>query len=915
MKLKDLTVSYRENPIGLDELPRFSWKMCGGEQNLAQTAYRIVVTEGKETVWDTGRIDSDQSLFIPYGGRERKAYTTYGIKVFVWDNYGNTDEISGIFETGILDTANWKAKWITHTMEQGESACPVFRGSFPVEQNKVKSARIYASALGVYEMELNGQRVGDAYFAPGWTSYHNRVQYQAYDISDLLRENNVLAITVGNGWYKGYLNCEGKNCFYGDRAAVCAEIRIEYEDGRTDCFVTDEGWTVSTGHIRSSELYMGERQDFTIPQMAQTGAALLGDEAIPGKIVAQESEPVRITVQIPAQKMFRTPKGETVIDFGQNMAGFVRVRLPKLQGDMLRIRHAESLDKDGNFYVENLRSAASVDEYVYSGEDVGRTAAPHFTYHGFRYICVEGAADVNADDFTACALHTDMKKTGKFTCSHEKVDRLQQNIEWGQRSNFFDIPTDCPQRDERLGWTGDAQIFSATAMYNFNAALFYKKWLRDVAAETDDEHGVPHIVPNIVGPATGTAIWSDCATIIPWNLYRAYGDISVLEEQYGNMKQWVEYIRRACGKDILWMNGFQRGDWLSLDSDESLHLMSGGTDKNLVANVYYAYSVRILRDTAEALGKEEDRKEYAGLYETIAEGINQEYVTPNGRLVTETQTACALLLYFDLLAPKYRKRVIRALGDNLAAHNGHLTTGFAGTAYLSHALSENGLHRQAEELLLTEEYLGWLYAVNMGATTIWERWNSILPNGDFDTSGMNSLNHYSYGSIGDWLYRRVAGIDCLEPGYKKILIRPTLTKGLSRVEASFESMYGTVSCNLCCADGKITVDIEIPPNTTAQIELPEKDEILQVGSGKYHYEYETSVCLDVEKYTMNSKMGELLEADGAFDIVEKYMPGMRQNPMLDYLKGRSLNELVRMAPQQKELLEQLLEEMNGNSHT
>lgn len=911
MNIKDITVNYRTNPIGLDELPRFSWKLSGSEAYLMQTAYRIVVSACDKIIWDSGRVDSSQSLFIPYKGESLKSFTKYMLRIKVWDNYGHADELDSSFETGIINTSQWAANWITHTFEEGKLDCPIFWRRFNLSGQKVKCARIYSTALGVYDIFLNGQRVGDSYFAPGWTSYHNRLQYQTYDVTELLQKKNKIEIIVGNGWYKGYLNCDRQNCFYGDRTAICAEIRIEYEDACTECILTDDSWTVATGYIRSSELYLGECQDFTVQDLNEYQSVLLRKDACPKKIVAQESEPIRITEELDAKSLFRTPKGELVIDFGQNMAGFVRIKLPRIKGTSLKIHHAETLDKDGNFYTDNLRSAKSVDEYIYNDADVGRIVTPHFTYHGFRYISIDGV-DENIDKniFVACALHTDMKKTGHFEFSDKKIGRLQSNIEWGQRSNFFDIPTDCPQRDERLGWTGDAQIFSATAMYNYNCALFYKKWLRDVAVESDDEHGVPHIVPNIIGPSTGTAIWSDCATIIPWNLYMAYGDVSVLEEQYSNMKQWIEYIRRATGPDILWMNGFQRGDWLSLDSDESLHLMSGGTDKNLVANIYYAYSVRIVRESARILGIVQDFEMYSALYDQIVEALNNEYVTPNGRLVSETQTACVLLLHFNLLKPMYKDRVIRILIDNLEAHGGNLTTGFAGTAYICHALSENGLHKQAGELLFSEDYPGWLYEINMGATTIWERWNSIRPDGTFDTSGMNSLNHYSYGAVGDWLYSKVAGINCLEPGYRKILIRPMLTKGLISVDASYESMYGTILCKYSCFDGLISIDIKIPPNTTADVYLPEKSSGFTVGSGVYHYEYTTATSLAKEKFAMNSKIGELFSVKDAKNIFEKHLPEMLASPMLNYIKNITLNELVRMSPSQKSKIIALLADFN-----
>ncbi len=923
MRIKDFTTEYRHNPIGLDELPRFSWKIESEEKNTLQKAYRLQVwrDDDEQPMWDSGRTESEQSVLVSYAGEGLQPFTAYRVLVETEDNHGEQARAEGMFETGLLDQKNWNAKWISHSLPKEEEACPVFMREISLDPDrKIKRARAYVTALGVYDLCVNGKKAGDAYLAPGWTSYHNRLQYQTYDIGELLSEegDQKVEITVANGWYKGYLNCEGENCFYGDRAAALAMLRLEYEDGTITTIGTDDQWKVTTGPVVYSELYHGETQDFSgntgEPQKkteAVTKAVLFDAFEKVTAIVAQESEPVRITMEFPAARKLVTPKGELVIDFGQNLPGFVKVKLPELSGEKLVIRYAETLDKEGNFYTENLRTAKCTDTYIYGPDEVDSVVSPRFTYRGFRYICLEGVGeDVDIRRFTACVLHTDMAQTGTFCCDDPKINRLQKNIEWGQRSNFVDIPTDCPQRDERLGWTGDAQIFCHTAMFQFQCALFYRKWMRDVAAETDDEHGVPHIVPNIVGPATGTAVWSDCATVIPWTAYMVYGDKKALEEQYPNMRRWVDYIRRSCGEDVLWMNGFQRGDWLALDSDESLHLMSGGTDKNLVANVYYAYSVRCVRDAAKELGKRQDARFYGELYDVIVEELNQEYVTGNGRLVSETQTACVLFLYFDLIREEHRSRVVKILEDNLSQHKGHLTTGFVGTAYLCHALSENGKHALAEELLLNEDYPGWLYAVNMGATTIWERWNSILPNGDFDMSGMNSLNHYTYGSIGDWLYRKVAGINLLQPGYKKILIRPMLTRGLTKVDASLETMYGTIESHVTCRDGKITVQVTIPANTTAILELPEQDDEVELGSGTYSFSYATATDLSRRKITMNSTLGDVLDEEGGEAIYIELTGSPLNDSIKNYLRPKTLQQLAAMMPGGEELFSKLVDRMN-----
>lgn len=909
--IRDLTIEYRKNPIGIDGKPRFSWKLESEKQDVVQTSYQIQVVSGGQLMWDSGRVESDQSVLVPYKGAALKEMTVYQVQVSVWDNYGELEQVTGNFETGLMREENWNAKWITHTLPAEETACPVFVRSFSLDRS-VKRARLYATACGVYEAFINGRKTGDLFMAPGWTSYHHRLQYQTYDITELLEKDNEITVTVGNGWYKGELGFDARPNLYGDRTALLAMVRIEYEDGETICIGTDTDWHVETGEILFSEIYHGEIQDYTKERRLVGKAVLFEHTDDIGQIVAQESEPVRVTKRFDVKERIVTPKGELVFDFGQNMAGLVEIRLPKLMGDRLVIRYAETLDKDGNFYTENLRTARCTDTFIYGEKQVGMLVMPHFTFHGFRYICVEGAGtETEASDFTACAMHTDMQPTGTFTSDNTLVNQLQSNIQWGQRGNFLDVPTDCPQRDERLGWTGDAQVFCGTASYNFHTALFFRKWLRDMAAETNPEWGVPHVVPNILGNQAGAAAWSDAATIIPWTIYKVYGDKEMLAEQFPMMKNWVDYIHARVSKNGLWQSGFQYGDWLALDIESGSTDRTGGTDKYLVANAYYAYSTRIVRDAADALGYAEEAKAYGDLYEEIVEAIHVEYVTRSGRMVSETQTACVLMLYFDLIKPEFRNRILETLELNIGAHHNHLTTGFVGTPYLCHCLSENGLHGLADEIFMKEDFPGWLYAVKKGATTIWERWNSILPNGDFDESGMNSLNHYAYGSIGSWLYEKVAGIRCMEPGYKKIRIQPTLTKGMTEVSATYESIYGTIVSAWSCREGKICVDVQIPVNTTAVIQLPEKEAEFTVGSGRYHYEYKTDTNLKFEKYSLESTLGELVAEELGRNMFEEMMPGMLEDPLIQFALSMTISDLLMQDAQAKPMYLAVIDALNA----
>lgn len=905
MKLYDLRTEYRENPIGLTgKAPRFSWKIESEEQNTIQTAYEINVTdENGNVVWNSGKKASDQSVLIPYDGEALKDEMLYKVEVSVADNHGNVESIGGTFETGIFDNTEFIAKMLTSDFPAEETACLVFGKTFAIDK-KVKKARLYATAHGVYEVTLNGQTVGDYRMAPGWTSYHNRLQYQIYDVTEMLVAENEIEITVGNGWYKGIFGFTCEPNRYGTQAGAFSELHIEYEDGSKDVIATDETWSVKTGEIRYSEIYMGETIDTDAPEIAEGNVVVKDfDKAV---LTAQENEPVRITEKIEGKELIVTPKGERLVDFGQIVTGVVEVHVKGEKGQKIVIRHAEVLDKDGNFYPETLRQAKSIDTFICNGEE--QIFRPHFTFHGFRYICVEGMEEFTADQFIACVTHSDMEKTGDFNCSNKKVNQLQSNITWGQRGNFLDIPTDCPQRDERLGWTGDAQVFSWTAAFNRNTALFYTKWMRDVAAESSLEKGVPHVVPDILEQYSSSA-WSDVAVIVPWVVYQMYGDKGILEENWKCMHEWVDYIKNNCEENGLWQSGFQYGDWLALDKEESAD-RTGATDKYMIANAYYLYVTELVKKTAEVLGKDEEAKKYAELHKTTLDAFQREYYTETGRIVSETQTGAILSLYFDLAREKDRKRILKTLLTNIENHKNHLSTGFVGTPYICHALSENGAHEMAATLFMKEDYPSWLYAVNMGATTIWERWNSIKPDGTFDESGMNSLNHYAYGSVGDWMYRKVAGLSQLEPGYKKFQVKPMFVKGIEECGTEFESVYGKIVTNTSCKNGKIHVHVEVPANTTAVIVLPEKEEVHEVGSGVYDYEYDTETSLVVERFSMDSTLGEIVAEPLAVEMFNQMAPGMLEGPMIEFAYGMTLAELLGAAPAAKPMYEAVVNALN-----
>ncbi len=914
LRLYDLTIEYKTDPLGLDEVqPRFSWKLESDRNNTRQAAYRLTVSNG-EVMWDTGRVESEQSILVEYMGALFEARTSYTWTVTVWDSHGENASASARFETGLLSGAAFegKAGWITHGLLKDETACPIFTKRFPVS-GSVARARLYATALGLYEAELNGQKLDDSFFAPGWTSYHKRLQYQTVAVEDLREGENELRFTLGKGWYSGALGFTPTPNHYGDTTALLAMLIVTYADGTEEIIGTDESWTVSTGAIRFSEIYDGETQDHTLPER-EVGKALPFEHGFE-TLVAQENEPVRCLCTLPVSREFTAPNGEHLFDFAQNLTGWVEVKITGRPGQKLVLRHAESLDENGNFYTGNLSFAKATDIYILSGE--AQTLHPHFTFHGFRYVCLEGLEEGQSIELTACHLSSDLKAAGSFSCSDARVNRLQQNIVWGQRDNYLDVPTDCPQRSERLGWTGDATAFTPTAVFHQNVMPFMRKWLRDLAADQTTETGAPQVVPDVLsdgatGGQNGAAYWGDVATVVPWTLYETYGDKRVLTEQYESMKIWAEYIRRQCGENGLWQSGFQYGDWLGLDAEMNALAdeRKGATDDYFVANVCYLWTLQIMADTAAVLGCGEDESLYRELREKVLAAFRDEYVTKTGRLVSETQTALTLALHFGLLEEKFNAAVAERLEQNIASHKTHLTTGFIGTPYLCLALSDNGKHDIAGKLLLQEENPGWLYEVKMGATTVWERWNSIMPDGSFNPANMNSLNHYAYGAIGSWLYTRLCGLRRLEAGYKTFAVSPGFIKGITHAELSYESVYGTIKTAWRCEKGVITVDLTVPANTTALLTLPEKDETLTLGSGNYHYEYATETRLEQDRYTLETLLRVMLEHPAAQPMIRQYMPQMLENPMIQYVMGEPISSLLTYSPEAKPLYEMILKAMN-----
>ena len=911
VEVKQVLCENSINPIGLDiAQPQLSWQLQSDTRNTNQTAYEIRVAEsssnlvkGKNLLWNTGKIVTDQSIHINYGGAALQSAKNYYWQVRVWDNHGKTSTWTApaFWQMGLLKKEDWTAQWIQAAFQEDTllRPSPLFRKTFTANK-KIHAANLFITSHGLYESFINGQRIGDAYLTPGFTSFNKRLQYQVYDVTKNMQQGkNAIGVSLGNGWYRGNLVWEGKKNLYGSDISLLYQLKIMYTDGTSEDIISDDSWKSSTGSVRTSEIYHGETIDARLEKEGWHTAAY-DDGAWSGvkkvsfdnkNLVATINEPVTKHEIFKPVKIFKTPLGEQVIDFGQNLVGFVQVKVKGNAGDKIIIQHAEVLDKAGNFYTANLRAAKQTNTYILKG-GADEAFEPHFTFQGFRFIKVEGfSGEIKPENFTAIALYTDMKPTGSFTTSNALLNQLQHNIQWGQKGNFLDIPTDCPQRDERLGWTGDAQVFSRTASYNMDVNNFFRKWMKDVAADQLPNGSVPFVVPNVLGDeAAGSTGWADVATIIPWNMYLAYGDKRILQDQYPSMKAWVNFMQQKSKND-LWSTGFHFGDWLFYRPDDDNDGRAAITDKYMIAQCFYAHSAQLLINAASVLDKKEDVQKYTALLQKIKTAFLKEYVTGSGRLVSSSQTAYVLALHFDILPENLRPAAAERLVANIKDYNYHLTTGFLGTPYLCHVLTRFGYHDVAYTLLMQETYPSWLYPVKMGATTIWERWDGQKPDSSFQSVGMNSFNHYAYGAIGDWMYRVVAGIDTDGGedgvGYKKIIIRPHVdgviikagqnnaewskinglpknkdsVSGLKNVLAELITNYGKVSSHWKIENGIFLLNVEIPANTTATIYLPianaanikeggvfisnnkniiikEKQTnytILEVGSGKYFF--------------------------------------------------------------------------------
>lgn len=715
----------------------------------------------------------------------------------------------------------WKGKWIGPAQSMGD-VCPVFvrefnKGDFPGKE--VESVQLQVTALGVYEAQLNGKRIGDYVLAPGWTSYETRHQYQCYDITELVEDRNRLEITVGKGWYRspvpGWITEEGKAQRAAIPAGLIAEIKITFTDTTTAVIPTDETWQAAESRIRFSEIYDGEVYDASFEVSDYQPVVLL--ERTTGNLIPQQGEKITEHEYVKAARCFTAPNGEVVVDFGQEVTGYIQFTVDAKAGEKVEISHGEVLDKDGNFYNANYRSAKS--KIYYTCCDGVQTYKPKMTFFGFRYIRLDQFPGTPcADQFYAVAVHSDMKRTGRLRSSNPLLNQLFSNIIWGQKGNFLDVPTDCPQRDERMGWTGDAQAFVKTASYNFDVDRFFTKWLADMAADQRPDGSIGHVVPTLyVG--SGSAAWDDAAAICPWQIYLTYGDKEILRQQFDCMKKYIGFITNSTKDPYLWTGGEHYEDWLGLDAPVGSY--KGSSRADFIASAFYAYSTSLVVKAGRVLG--EDISEYERLYQGIVDTFRKTFTD------YRTQTEHVLAVHFGLAEDP--QKTADALAEMIKACGSKLQTGFVGTPYLLHVLSSYGHTELAYTLLLRTEYPSWLYPVTKGATTVWEHWDGIMENGDFWSTDMNSFNHYAYGAVADWVYEAAAGIQTVEdaPGFARVKIAPQPDSRLDWLEASIETRKGTVRSLWKQEEGRIRYEITTP--SPAEIVIAGKT--MEVEAGDY----------------------------------------------------------------------------------
>ncbi len=901
MKISKVKINGMTNPIGYSfESVRVAWLVTETKAKKADYAkIEISLDAGFQTIVyvkeGAGLNSAGEKLLFTPMPRIR-----YYVRVQVKADNGETavSAEKAFFETAKM-REEWMGKWIKP--QKSDHFHPTFEKEFTAEK-PVKKARLYISGLGLYAARLNGKKIGEEVLTPYYSDYHTECQYQTYNITSMIRcdesgrnhfdgadspngvertlsdqekTRNKIEVSLGNGWYKGKFGLNGKTENFGSEFQMIAEIHLQYEDGSVEVIPSDDTWKYRGSNTEGSDIYDGEIVNRVLWEKKENPLKTPVYGEIEGKLVERYSLPVLEKEELPVREVIHTPAGETVLDFGQNFAGYVAFHAKGLsKGTKVVLDFGEIL-QDGNFYNENYRAAKA--QFIYVSDGREEWVKPSFTFFGFRYVRVSGwEGTLHAEDFVGKVLYSDMEITGTIETGHAKVNRLFLNALWGQKSNSIDFPTDCPQRDERLGWTGDCQVFSGTASYNMDTAAFYNKFLHDLRTEQVQLDGIlPGVIPVWEKDAAiFSSVWGDIATFLPTVLYEHYGDLEALRSYYPMMKDWVDKITRedqARGQKYLFDFSNQLGDWLALDG-RTEQSNAGGTDEYYIGSCYYAESVKKVADAAKALGKTKEESNYRALYQHIYDAILEEYYTKTGRLSIDTQTGYIVALYTGIYPDK--ERVIEGLKGRLYKDCYKLKGGFVGAPIMCRVMAENGMEEEAFYFLLQEGYPGWLHCVDLGATTIWERWNSVLDNGLLSGTMMNSLNHYAYGAIVEYLYRDVAGIKALEPGFKKVEISPLVNQKLKYMKAAYRSAYGTYRSEWkILKDGKVHVEIEIPFGGTAVIGLPfyPEEPIGELPAGVYAFTYQPTEDLRC-RYTKKTLFKDMMQDERAVQIIERVSP-------------------------------------------
>ncbi|MBX7258006.1 MAG: glycoside hydrolase family 78 protein [Candidatus Hydrogenedentes bacterium] len=848
-----LRCEYLTNPLAVDVArPRLSWTVASDVRGDAQTAYRIVAASAPELLakdqgdlWDTGKVASDATAQIAYAGRALEPGAACYWKVRVWDAAGAESPWSAaaMWRAGRMGNGNWAAKWIDVPGEVAERRpASLFRKEAVIEK-PIRSAMAYISALGVYELQINGQRVGEQILAPEWTDYHVRVQYQTYDVTGLLtRGENAFAATVGDGWYSGRIGLSnivpnGPTWgHYGKNPKLLMQVEVEFEDGTRQQIVTDGSWTCSLeGPIRRNDTLDGEVQDGRkeLPGWDKAGyddtawtaanASEIGEKPL---LVAQCNEPIRVIEELKPIGLTEPKPGVFVYDLGQNMVGWCRFAHEAPAGTTATFRYGEALNDDGTLYTANLRGAPQTDAYTYRGGGA-ETFEPHFTYHGFRYVEVTGLPAKPAQDaLLGRVFNSSSPEIGAFECSSELLNKLAHNILWTQRANMMSVPTDCPQRDERLGWMGDIQVYSQTAIFNMDMAGFFTKWLQDVRDNQAADGRFPDFAPHPFdynARFSGVPAWGDAGVFVPWRVYENYGDTRLLETHFEAARRWVDYIH-AANPDLIWSQGRNNdyNDWLNADTLklENWPKSGGAVPPEVLATAFFARSTEYVSRMADVIGRKDDAATYGSLAKAIKAAFCREFVAADGRIKGDTQAGYALALNFEMLPEEMREKAVGHMLAGLVKYNGHISTGIQSTIRMMLELSRAGYDDVAYKLINNRTMPSWGYSIEQGSTTIWERWDGYVVGRGFQDPGMNSLNHWAIGAVGEWMYKTILGINAGAPGYKKIVIRPVPGGGLTYAKGHYDSIRGRIAVDWTLDGGAYALKVSIPANTTATVYVP-----------------------------------------------------------------------------------------------